>query len=350
MLVVPSVLLALLCIWIVIPPLNPPTIVASVASIELSPYLLLINAALLFLAVRSRARFRSLAVGAAALSVVCCALPVGAALLQGLPVGFPVLSSPTVPVVELDIPVQLGDVRTAIHAYLPPDGTRNPIVFAIYGGAWQTGTPQNDAILNRNLARRGYAVFALDYRHAPKYQFPVALQDVHQQVDLITRTAATYRADSRRLAIMGHSSGGELAELSVFAPHSKFRALISYSGAVDLAKGYEVVPIPDPISVRSIIFKYMGDTPANMPARYRAATPLMQVRAGLPPTLLIYGTRDHVVDIRYAWKFRDEIRNRGNDVTFLELPWTEHAFEDAPYGLHSPMAFAAVTAFLQRTL
>jgi acetyl esterase/lipase len=153
-----------------------------------------------------------------------------------------------------------------------------------------------------------------------------------------------------RVAILGHSSGGELAELNAFAPHAPFRALISFSGAIDLLKGYEVLPSPDPIGVRSVIAAYMGSTPAEDPRRYRSASPLYQVRRGLPPTLLIYGDRDHVVDFGYAEKFRDALRSDGNEVTFVELPWTEHGFEEVPYGLHAPVALRAVEEFLRRTL
>ena len=253
-------------------------------------------------------------------------------------------------VVEFAIPIELGKERTSIRAYLPQSGEKNPIVFAIYGGAWQWGTPENDATLNRSLAAHGYAVFALDYRHAPAYRFPTALEDVQSEVALVVRRASEYRADTHRMAMLGHSSGGQLAELSAFAVHSPFRALVSYSGAVDLVKGYEVPPSPDPIHVQSIIVSYMGDIPANAPGAYRAASPIANVRCGSPPTLLIYGAGDHVVDFRSALGLRDALRACGNDVTLLELPWTEHGFEDIPWGLHAPIAFAEMEAFFKRTL
>jgi acetyl esterase/lipase len=248
------------------------------------------------------------------------------------------------------IPFELGDEQTSVRAYLPQIGRANPIVFAVYGGAWQHGSPDTDASLDRALASLGYAVFALDYRHAPEHRFPAALTDVRREVSFILAHAADYRADPQRAAIIGHSSGGEMAELCTFEPQSRFRALISYSGAVDLTQGYEVTPNPDPIDVRSIIVAYMGDRPVDSPQRYRDASPIDHVRAGLPPTLLIYGNRDHVVDFRSALRLRDALRAHGDDVTLLTLPWTEHGFEDVPWGLHAPVALAAVQAFLQRTI
>jgi acetyl esterase/lipase len=338
------------CLWIVVPPPNGPAIVASVAAIELSPYLLIANVLVLIAAWRSHRRWRVAAVAAAAVNIVLCACPIVTLISSGIPLRGVFSSPPAVEIVESSIPFRMGGEQTSIRAYLPRAGKLNPIVFAVYGGAWQHGTPNNDASLNRALASRGYAVFALDYRHAPEHRFPDALVDVRSEVGYLLAHAAEYRADPARAAILGHSSGGEMAELSVFEPDSRFRALISYSGAVDLTQGYEVTPKPDPIDVRSVIVAYMGDTPVDSPQRYQAASPIDHVRDGLPPTLLIYGDRDHVVDFRSALRLRDALAAHGDDVTLLTLPWTEHGFEDVPWGLHAPVALAAVQAFLQKNI
>jgi acetyl esterase/lipase len=342
--------LSLLCIWIVVPPPNGAAIVATVAAIELSPYLLLLNAVLLVAVLRSRSHLKVAAAVLAAANVILCSLPLGATLRSGTQPEWPTAGPRRGAITESSIPIHLGGAGSAILAYLPATGSKHPIVFTIYGGAWQRGSPAKDAPLDRALAADGYAVFALDYRHAPEFRYPIALDDVRSEVTFILKNAADYRADRTRAAILGHSSGGELAELSAFAPQSPFRALISYSGAIDLLKGYEILPRPDPIDVRSVIVSYMGFTPAGHTDRYRSASPIYQVRRGLPPTLLIYADRDHVVDFGYAETFRDALRADGDDVTLVELPWAEHGFEEVPFGLHAPIALRAVEDFLQRTL
>ena len=77
-LLVTVALLALVCMWIAVPPPNGIAIIATVASIELSPYLLLVNALLLIAALRSRNRLRIAAACVAALNVSLCALPIAA--------------------------------------------------------------------------------------------------------------------------------------------------------------------------------------------------------------------------------------------------------------------------------
>lgn len=349
MFLVAAIFLLSLCIWIVIPPFNGVTLGLAVASIELSVYLLALN--VLFLALTLLRRGRKTVVGAVVLVINCiiCSLP-SLALTGAKLDHLASYSNLNIPVTERAIPVTLGREHLHIQAYLPVTSRRTPAVFAIYGGAWRNGTPQYDAALNRGLAHQGYAVFALDYRHAPKYRFPTAVDDARSEVAFIRRDAARYNINPNGTAILGHSSGGELAALVAFDPRSPVRALISYSGAIDLTMGWKYPPVPDPIGVRAVIEGYIGDTPAHAPDRYRAASLLDHVRPGLPPVLLIYGARDHVVDIRYAWKFRDALRAVGTRVTFVQLPWTEHAFEAVPFGLHAPVAYHATLNFLASIL
>ncbi len=341
----------MLCIWIVIPPFNLLTIVLAVASIELSVYLLALNALFLVLTLTlwKSAPMRGVAAVVFAINCILCSLP---AVALG---GANVIDSishrdPNVAITRRTIAVTLGLERSRIEAYLPAAPRPAPAIFAIYGGAWKNGSPRSDGTLNRALAHQGYAVFALDYRHAPEYRFPAALDDVRFEIGLIRKNARRYNIDPQRIAVLGHSSGGELAALTAFDRGSPVDAVISYSGAVDLTMGWKYPPVPDPIGIRAVIQNYIGDTPARAPERYRAASPLDRVRRGLPPILLIYGARDHVVDIRYAWKFRDALRAAGTRVTFLQLPWTEHAFEDVPFGLHAPIAYRATSSFLAATL
>jgi len=348
-LLVAAIFLLLICVWILIPPFNGLTLGLAVAAIELSIYLLALNAVFLALTLLKRRRNRIAAAGVLATNCVICSLPwlalAGAKLDRSA-----AYRSVNVPITERAIPVTLGREHSHIQAYLPAGSRRTPAIVAVYGGAWRNGTPQYDAALNRALAHQGYAVFALDYRHAPKYRFPAALDDVRSEVTFIRRNAARYNIDPGRTAMLGHSSGGELAALVAFDSRSPVRGLISYSGAIDLPMGWKYPPVPDPIGVRGVIEEYIGDTPARAPNRYRAASLLGHVRRGLPPVLLIYGARDHVVDIRYAWKLRDALRAAGTPVTFLQLPWAEHAFEAVPFGLHASVAYRATLNFLDSTL
>ncbi|MBC7972267.1 MAG: alpha/beta hydrolase, partial [Verrucomicrobia bacterium] len=73
-------------------------------------------------------------------------------------------------------------VPLTLTAYQPPQVDKQvglyPTIVVIYGGAWQRGSPNDDAPFSRYIAARGYTVVAIDYRHAPQYRFPAQLEDV----------------------------------------------------------------------------------------------------------------------------------------------------------------------------
>src|SRR5688572_20528859 len=54
-----------------------------------------------------------------------------------------------------------------------------PALLDVHGGAWNTGTREQDALIDRALAARGMLVAAIDFRLAPAHRHPAALQDIN---------------------------------------------------------------------------------------------------------------------------------------------------------------------------
>lgn len=74
------------------------------------------------------------------------------------------------------------------------------------------------------------------------------------------------------------------------------------------------------------------------------------MRPGLPATLLLQGGRDHVVKPAFARELRDRLQASGDDVTLLELPWSEHAFDAVWGGMGNQIALRAVEQFAARVV
>jgi acetyl esterase/lipase len=124
------------------------------------------------------------------------------------------------------------------------------------------------------------------------------------------------------------------------------RAVVSYYGPVNLVAAYEHPPSPDPLEIRDVQEKLFGGTLAQFPVQYRSASPINSVRANLPPTLLVYGARDHIVEPHYGRMLADSLRAHGNIALHLEIPWADHGFDEVFSGPSSQMALYYTERFL----
>lgn len=238
-----------------------------------------------------------------------------------------------------------------LRVFRAPGGAPRPTIVALYAGAWSGGDASQQAAVHRYLAGRGYTVVAADYRHAPAYRFPAQLDDVRRALALVRDSAAAWGVDTARIALLGRSSGGHLALLGAYAPGGPpVRAVVALYAPTDLAAGYADVPSPDPIDVRRVLVRFLGAPPARARERYREASPISYARSGLPPTLLLYGGRDHVVKPRFGRELAAALRRAGDPVVYVGLPWAEHGFDFLPAGLGGQLALGVIERFLARVL
>jgi acetyl esterase/lipase len=231
-------------------------------------------------------------------------------------------------------------------------GVRNaPLLVQIYGGAWQRGGPGDDEAFARYFAARGYVVVAIGYRHAPAARWPAQIDDVRAALSWLRVHAVQLGADATRMVLIGRSAGAQLALVAAYqAGVPAVAGVVSFYGPVFLAEGWREPPRPDPLDVRAVLETYLGGTPDQVPDRYEAASPVTYVAPQSPPTLLVYGRRDHIVDIGFARRLEVRLRQAGVPVALLEIPWAEHAFDVLPDGLSAQLALYYTEQFLAARL
>ncbi|MBD2628824.1 alpha/beta hydrolase [Trichormus variabilis] len=238
-------------------------------------------------------------------------------------------------------------VALKMEVYQPQAVGKYPALVVIYGGAWQYGNPHANSEFNQYIASRGYTVFAIDYRHAPEYKFPAQLDDINTALNFIRKHAAEYEADSERMILLGRSSGAHLAMLAAYQPNApSILAVVNYYGPINLTEGYKSPPHPDPINSRAVLKAFIGGSLAEFPQQYKIASPINYVTRSLPPTLLIYGSRDHLVEARFGRQMYERLHNSGNTAVFLEIPWAEHAFDAVFNGVSNQLALYYTERFL----
>jgi len=85
-----------------------------------------------------------------------------------------------------------------------------PIVVYVHGGAFTILSKDSHWIMALAFARRGYVVFNLSYRLAPKHRYPAAIEDVSAALEWIVDHAADFGGDTTRMAFAGESAGANL--------------------------------------------------------------------------------------------------------------------------------------------
>lgn len=111
---------------------------------------------------------------------------------------------------KIIIPVRSGELEAVVYAAAGEDAA--PTIFEIYGGCFSQGyVDNNDRMRTRMRQATGYNVIGLDYRHSPEFPYPAGLEDVFDSVCYFVEHAQEYRINTARMAVWGHSAGGNLA-------------------------------------------------------------------------------------------------------------------------------------------
>ena len=378
-LLVASAVLLFVSIWIVIPAPNMALLALGVGAPELSPALLAASVVVLTAATAiATGLLGRVAIGLSFAALVLTLWPIARfvtvrsrldAALAGARAEAPVdgqfartrrfsirdfvLGIPVDPVTVTRGVVFARPVNQSLSldVYRPMDAATHPVVVQIYGGAWQRGAPGDDETFARWLASRGYTVFAIDYRHAPQWQWPAQREDVQAALSWVANHAGEHGGDASRIALVGRSAGAQLALVAAYTSEStRISAVVSFYGPTDLVEGWRTPPRPDPLPVRPTLEAYLGGTPDTVLARYKEASPVTYVASRVPPTLLLYGTRDHIVEARFGRELHDRLRAAGAESVLIEVPWSEHAFDFLPNGLAGQLSLYYVERFLAGVL
>ena len=106
-----------------------------------------------------------------------------------------------------------GHERQVLDIYAPDEAENLPVVFWIHGGGWQTGDKTSVQIKPRVFTERGFVFVSTNYRLLPHVEMGVLIRDVAKSLGWVHKNIAGYGGDPRRIFVMGHSAGAQLAAL-----------------------------------------------------------------------------------------------------------------------------------------
>ncbi|GAA4744089.1 hypothetical protein GCM10023350_31000 [Nocardioides endophyticus] len=208
--------------------------------------------------------------------------------------------------------------------YLPGHQGRVPLVVLVPGGSWTTADPAGLAGLASDLAARGIAAAPTHIRAAEDgVVYPAPVEDVLCAVAAAAESIQSHGYLPGPVAVLGHSSGAQLAALSVLAvddyspscdsPAVRPDALVGLSGPYDISQ------IPD------VAVALLGSSPSDDPETWSDANPVE--RADLRPdvpVLLLHGEVDETVPVAFTNQFAKALKDARHPTTVQIVPTADH--------------------------
>jgi alpha-L-fucosidase 2 len=250
-----------------------------------------------------------------------------------------------------------GGVAMTLDLRVPDGKGPFPAAIIVHGGSFSHGnkrtyvTPLFDVLSNA-----GFAWFTINYRLAPDYQFPAAVNDVESAVIWVKSNAPKYRIDPKRVVLIGESAGGYLvAYAGAHADRSaRVAAVVDFYGPNDLVlqtekRRSEPDPVkPDPGLMEFLGFKSWHD--AGVVEKLHAVSPTTLISKRMPPFLFIHGNADEQVPYEQSPKMCDAMRKAGARCEVVTVESGRHgmmSWEKEPAMAHWK---ADMVAWLKKTL
>jgi acetyl esterase/lipase len=204
-------------------------------------------------------------------------------------------------------------------------------VVMIHGGSWSDNTDRR--IMHdvaRDLAHHGIAVWNIEYRclGQPGGGYPGTFADVAAAIDDVAKHPTDVVVRRRKLVVVGHSAGGQLAlwaaaraKLPAGAPGADPR--VRPHAVVAMAPVSDLVRCANEGLIEGTCAAVLGGSPTQVPDRYAQTSPQQLVPMGVPQRLF-HGTADTVIPIDYSRAYVAAATAAGDDASLTEQAGANH--------------------------
>ena len=230
--------------------------------------------------------------------------------------------------IESDVVYGHKDGMALVYTVLQPENANGAaIVFMVSGGWFSRWSPaQRYARQFEDMLDAGFTVIPVHHGSAPRYRVPEAYADVSRAIRHIKLHAQQHGIDPDRIGVTGGSAGGHLSLMlgldsdagisgdrdEVMRNSNAVAAIVAYFPPVDLRE------ITGPNDRFPALDFEQG--------KAAAISPILHADPSDPPTLLIHGDADELVDISNSVDMQAEFEKQHITSEFITIPGAGHGF------------------------
>jgi acetyl esterase/lipase len=211
-------------------------------------------------------------------------------------------------------PNQFGELR------LPKGKERFPVVMNIHGGFWRAKYDLTHAgHLCAALTAKGLATWNVEYRRVGNAGggWPGTFEDIRNASRFLPQLAKRYSLDAAKVAVMGHSAGGQLA-LCLAAHEPSLKRVVSLAGVVDLQQAFQLHLSND------AVIDFLCGKPSQVTDHHREADPMELSIDHATEQWLIHGAGDDIVPSYFSRNYTEQKKQRGENVHYQEILMAGH--------------------------
>ena len=230
--------------------------------------------------------------------------------------------------IKSDVVYGHKDGMALVYSVLQPENANGAaIVFMVSGGWVSRWSPaQRYARRFDDMLDAGFTVIPVNHGSAPRYRVPEAYADVSRAIRHIKLHAQQLGIDPDRIGVTGGSAGGHLSLMlgldsdagisgdrdEVMRQGNDVAAIVAYFPPVDLRE------ITGPNDRFPALDFEQG--------KAAAISPILHADPSDPPTLLIHGDADELVDISNSVDMQAEFEKQHITSEFITIPGAGHGF------------------------
>ena len=262
--------------------------------------------------------------------------------------------------VKRNIPyVDKGHERQVLDVYSPPNAKNLPVVFWIHGGGWQAGDKGGIQIKPQAFMDKGFVFVSTNYRLLPNVDMATIVQDIAKSIHWVHDHIAPFGGDPKRLLIMGHSAGAQLAALIC----TDDRYLKAEGLSLAIIKGCvpvdgDTFDVPAMIETAETRRRVHGLPQAtyghrekfgNDPAKHRDLSAVTHVAPGkgIPPFLIMH-VAEHPDTGAQAQRLAEALKGAGVPVQLYGARESTHSKINTDLGLPDDPGTKALSEFVDR--